>query len=206
MVIKTADHWKIHGGWTPGRRYLTTFIVFEEDSPCAHAALKVQADLAKAPVAICPPDALHQTVQGAGWEDELSFAQVEKVRKCVKSAALRVAPFTLAVKSLHYEEDAIMFLFESSAALLDLRAELHKSVSYALDRCAPGEPDEIVPHMSVAYCNSESDAAPLFEAEEKYASLTVKPYEVKSVDLIWLSREADRYRWELVERCELDTD
>lgn len=204
--INTVDHWAAHPEWTPGRRHLMTYIVFEKDSSFAKAAKKVQCDLSGAPVAPCPADSLHQTLQGAGWEDELSFQQVEAVRRNAAAAVRRVTEFDLSVASCEFAEDAVIFRLEPAEPLLELKSLLHDAVSRALGERAEGEPDDLLPHMTVAYCNRVADAGELFAAIEKHRGLKVEPYRVKAVELIWLSREKDRYSWETIERLPLDEE
>ena len=204
--IRTVDHWAAHPEWKPWRRHLAAYIVFEKSSVFAKAAKKVQADLADAPVALCPPDSLHQTLQCAGWEDELTFAQVEAVRRNAAAAVRRVTEFDLYVSSFEFAEDAVIFRLEPPEPLLELKALLHDAVSRALGERAEGESDDILPHMTVAYCNRAADAGPLFAAVEKHSAIEAGPYRVKHVELVWLSRESDRYRWETIERMPLDEE
>jgi hypothetical protein len=63
-VTIIVDRWRAYPDWRPGRRYLTTFLVFGEEPSFVEATLAVQADPADAPVAVCPPATLHQTIQG----------------------------------------------------------------------------------------------------------------------------------------------
>lgn len=204
--ISTVDHWAAYSGWTPGRRHLTTYIVFEKTSVFAKAAKKVQADLADAPAALCPMDSLHQTLQGAGWEDELTCAQVEAVRRNAAAAVRRVTEFDLSISSLKFVEDALVVGLEPAEPLLELKSLLHDAVSRALGERAEGEPDDLLPHMSVAYCNRVADAGPLFAAVEKHGRIKAGPYRVKQVELVWLTRETDRYIWETIERMPLDEE
>ena len=202
--INTVDHWAAHPQWRPGRRLLMTYIVFEKTSPFAKAAKKVQSDLSGAPVALCPLDSLHQMLQGAGWEDEMTFQQVEAVRRNAAAAVRRVTEFDISVSSLKFSDDALVFGLEPAEPLHELKALLHDAVSRALGEAAEGDPEGIVPHMTVAYCNRVADAGPLFAAVEKHGSIKAGPYRVKHIDLIWLAREADRYSWETIERMPLD--
>ena len=204
--IRTVDHWAAHPEWKAGRRRLMTYIVFEKGSSFAKAAKKVQAGLVGAPAAVCPPDSLHQTLQGAGWEDELAFAQVEAVRRNAAAAVRRVTEFDLSIESVRFAEDALVFDLSPAEPLRELKALLHDAVSRALGRTAEGGPEEIVPHMTVAYCSAAADAGPLFAAIEKHKAVKAEPYRVKHVELIWLSREKDRYSWETIERMPLDEE
>jgi len=199
-VTITVDHWRAHPDWRPGRHYLTTFLVFGEEPSFVEAALAVQADLADAPVAVCPPATLHQTIQGVGWEDELTDEDILAVRKNMAVAVAGVLAFQLKIRSLQVGAEGIWFVLQPREPLINLRRVLHKAITSALGRTAPGDPNDLFPHMTVAYCNAASDAASLYRAEERHRSIVVKPIQVHSVDLIWLRREPTFYTWDLVDR------
>ena len=128
------------------------------------------------------------------------------MRRNAAAAVRRVTEFDLCVSSFEFAEDAVIFRLEPAEPLLELNTLLHDAVSRALGERAEGEPDDLLPHMTVAYCNRAADAGPLFAAVEKHSAIEAGPYRVKHVELVWLSRESDRYRWETIERMPLDEE
>jgi 2'-5' RNA ligase len=202
MVQKTISHWDKYPVWTPGRKYLICLLTFADSETIVAAARKLQADLASAPVAICPPESLHQTMPGAAARTDLSDQDVENIRNSIRQSIKDFGSFELQIDHVEASPEGVFLITSPREPLISLHCLLHRAISEGWGKSADGESGKVYPHITVAYANSVGDATLLISCAGKSKGLEGQTL-VSHVDLVWLNREADRYSWELVERFSL---
>jgi 2'-5' RNA ligase len=160
-VENMANHWD-RPGWTGGRRSYHWMITFENAPEVKALAAACQAELADlADLDLVPLDYLHVTIQGLGFTDEVSFAEIQDIRTAIESRAAQLSPFAVEVGPLAGSPGAVRL---SVTPHESVRA-IHRLIAAAASR-NPGVPasrirssDAFVPHASVAYSSSSAPAA-----------------------------------------------
>ena len=91
------DHFSAHPDWTPGRRYYSWFLAFDDQPKVHQLARAYQRHLHDPHLELVPPEWLHLTVHGVGDADEVTKEEAERIVDCAKSHCAPLAPFTIAL-------------------------------------------------------------------------------------------------------------
>jgi 2'-5' RNA ligase len=162
----------------------------------------IQRDLREAPIALSPPESLHQTMPGATTREQLTESDVRNIRSSIRKALDGFSSFVLFADRVKSFPEGSEILLKPSQNLNDLHRLLHTAISEGWGKPADGSPGKVLPHITIGYCNGVGDASLLYAVEEKYQKMKVSA-PVNHVDLIWLRRESDRYAWDIIERFPL---
>jgi hypothetical protein len=93
---RMRDHWWWRPGWRPGRRLYTWHLTFEEQDELHQLAAAYQARLAGLPsLDPVPLRWLHLTLQGIGFTDEVTEAELDRMRLAAGERLARLGPLRL---------------------------------------------------------------------------------------------------------------
>jgi hypothetical protein len=203
---RLADHWWWRPGWHPTRRYLTWFILFDDDPGLRVHVARMQAELADLdyldPV---PPDGLHMTIQGVAFADELTPDQVAALGAEADRRCADLAPFTLTIGPANGFEAGTFLRSTPWQPVAELRRRLREAVAAVLGegRIPEGEPAEFKPHISLTYCHAAAPAADLIGRVARLRGFPHTTTAIAGVDLVEQRREHHVYRWDVRHHVDL---
>lgn len=148
-----------------------------------------------------PRGSLHSTIDRVAGAGELSTDQLRAIQAGARVSLGEMAAFELAVGGVRRVPSALICDVAPAAKIGELRSRLRDgTVDVVSGSCAP--PNFPVPHLTVAYANSDGIAPP--EADEAVAMLnrssSNKRLKVSEVSLVLLHRRRAMYSWDLIER------
>ncbi len=199
-----ASHWWERPGWRPGRRYLTWYITFDADSQVTSYVQEFQRALPFPYLDPVPADGVHMTIQGVGFADEVTDADVAQIAEQAQARCADLAPVDLAIGPIAAYQGGTFLRATPWSPLTRLRDRLRQAIGTGRsDSQVPAEPLRFKPHISVAYCNRAVPATDLAQAVRHLRSRSPLQIKVHDVDLVLLRREGHAYRWETIATARL---
>lgn len=192
--MTVRDHWWWRPGWRPGRRMYTWHVTFDRYPAVPELAARAQARLAGLPgLDLVPARWLHLTMQGVGFTDEVTDADIERIIEASRERVAPVAPPKVTVGPARTASEGIAFGVEPKEPLAMLRGALRAAIADVWGFGRAPENEDFTPHISVAYSNVTGpgdvyDAA--LAGEDGTADLVVD-----AVQLIVLGRDEHMYEW-----------
>lgn len=196
---KMCDHWWWRPGWRPGRRFYTWHLTFE-DQPALHRLVSAyQERLASfSGLRPVPLEWLHLTMQGIGFTDEVSDADVARVVAAVQQRLAGVPQLRLAFGPAVVFTEAIVLPPARPEDVATVRTAIRAGIAdvYGQDN-VPESAAGYRPHVTVAYSTTEQPAGPVIAAidAERPEPATIPMPEAL---LIELGRDEAIYRWHTV--------
>ncbi|MEV4252493.1 2'-5' RNA ligase family protein [Spirillospora sp. NPDC049652] len=142
---------------------------------------------------LVPEAWLHMTTQIVGFADEIPEAETTAMISAVEVGLKDVAPISATLGRLWFHSEAVMLGVRPGRALDPVRRAIRAAVAGTVTHHQLADEPDWTPHVSVAYSNSSSPAAPVLDA------LAEPPPEcrftVRSVHLVSQERADHLYRW-----------
>lgn len=189
------DHWWWRPGWQIGRRMYTWHVTFDDHSQLHELASVYQAALSPlGGLDLIPRQWLHLTVQGIAFTDEIDAREVVDIAEAARKRLSNQRPVSLGIGPVIVDPEAIMFEVTPTDALTPVRAALRSAIADVRGATKVPESDEWIPHISLAYSNSDGSAEPFIAAVD---SMQIPPFAltISKVHLIELSRDTHLYEW-----------
>jgi 2'-5' RNA ligase len=192
MIVQ--DHWWWRPGWRPGRRMYTWHVTFDRYPAVPELAARAQARLAGLPgLDLVPARWLHLTMQGVGFTDEVTDADIGRIIEASRERAAPVVPPKVTVGPARTASEGVAFGVGPSEPLAVLRGALRAAIADVWGFGRVPESEDFTPHISVAYSNLTGpgdvyDAA--LAGEDGTADLVVD-----AAQLIVLGRDERMYEW-----------
>ncbi len=146
-----------------GRSFYTWHVTFD-DQPAVH---RLAADYAPVlddlptldPI---PVRWLHLTMQGIGFTDEVSRADVDAVADAARHRCAALAPFTITLGPARVDPEALMLPVRPVEPVTRLRATIRAAIADVWEPDnVPEDADGFRPHVSLAYSNATGPAEPI---------------------------------------------
>lgn len=187
-----AGHWRWRPDWVPGRRCLWWYLTLGDHRPLHEVARKVTSALTVPTLDIIPPRWLHLTLREVGYLDQTPAELAEDViDRARRSLAVRPA-FDLHIGPVDLLPGALVLRATPTGRLQELRRQL-PGTSTSLDSPAGiPAPDQVPPHVSLAYLRSDTEASTLVMSPRHLTPLTVP---VDHVTLAEVTRHQWHYQW-----------
>jgi 2'-5' RNA ligase superfamily len=189
------DHWWWRPGWHAGRRMYTWHITFDGQLSLHELVRAYQAALAPlSGLDLIPIRWLHLTTQAIAFTDEISRQEIADIVEAARKRLTTQHPVSLTVGPAIVDPEAIMLELPSANVLHPVRDSLRAAIADVRGVAQVPEAEQWSPHISLAYSNSDSMAAPYIEALQ---TVTRPPADitVPAVHLIELSRDTHLYQW-----------
>ncbi|HET9255397.1 MAG TPA: 2'-5' RNA ligase family protein [Pseudonocardiaceae bacterium] len=192
----TRDHWWWRPGWHEGRSFYTWHIIFPSSDPMrqitsSYAPVIKQIETLD-PVGI---DGIHMTLQGIGFTDEVSAADIRKIAASASSRCAQLEPIRVRIDEPRIDEEALHMNLHPVERLAQVKQELRNGIGDVWGyENIPESMDGFRPHISLAYSNG---IAPMerIDVTIKQQRLPVTDVLVSSVSLLDLNRDHGRYEW-----------
>lgn len=153
---------------------------------------------------IVPDEWLHLTVQGIGFADERSPADVGRIAERATEAMAPIGAFDVEFGEIVVADEAIVMPADPPAPVQLLRRTARAAIADVLGQDQVTEdPDRFRPHISVAYLAAEGPAAPYVNA---LAANRPRPVRVSidRMDIIQMHRDNRMYEWTIVATLPLE--
>lgn len=192
-----AYHWWWRPGWYVGRRFYTVHATFA-DAPAVQAlAAKARERLASLPgLDLIPGRWLHLTMQGIGFADEVSDADLSAIIAAAKARLAAVSPINVTIGPPVIAGEGVTCWATPPRALDPVRAAVRAGIA---DVWGPGGVPETAQwsaHVSVAYASADGPGEPIEAALNNVDD--VADATIGAVDLIRLGRDHRLYAWETI--------
>lgn len=199
------DHWWWRPGWHVGRRFYAFHITFGgNDELLRMVAAYRQALAGLTPLTLVPDEWLHLTVQGIGFADERSPADIDRIARQATDVMASIGAFDVEFGDIVVADEAIVLPAEPPNPILRLRRTARAAIAGVLGQDQVTEdPDRFRPHISVAYLAAEGQAAPYVNV---LAANRPRPARVRidRLDIIQMHRDNRMYEWTTVATIPLE--
>ncbi|MCM2428557.1 2'-5' RNA ligase family protein [Streptomyces sp. RKAG337] len=190
-----GNHWQ-RPGWGPDTRRYYWFLTVDHAPKIAQLARRCQEPLEGDGFDIIPSDGLHITVCRVGDTPDITERTLADLASAARLRCGELPAFDLQAIPVTGSRGAVRM---SLAPWEPLRA-LHRAVSTACREAGIGGPQpthDFRPHLGVAYCNQETDAAAIRDTIAELRTLRPQQFTVNEVLLVELRRENRVYRWDV---------
>ncbi|HEX7661702.1 MAG TPA: 2'-5' RNA ligase family protein [Pseudonocardiaceae bacterium] len=190
-----ANHWRWKRGWQPGRSSYAWHITFAGQQRVADLAAECAAALAGLPdLDIVPSRWLHLTMQKVGFTDEVCRDDLDAILAAVRERCAALRPVTCTLGPVLAFSEAVLLPVAPVEPLRAIRSEIRAAMEkvWPAER-VPGDADDFLPHVSVAYSRGTGPAGPVIEAA-RHATSSAEVV-VDTVTLIELNRDHEMWQW-----------
>lgn len=189
------NHWWWRPGWREGRRFYSWHLTFEH-APELHALVDAyQRQLAALPgLDLIPREWLHLTMQGVGFTDEVSDADLARLVHAAQRRLAGLPSIDLAFQRALIRPEAVVLATTPAESVIGIRDAIRGAFPDAQLGNAPERRDGFLPHVSVAYINQDGPAAPISAALEQVDARPATAT-IHAASLIVLDRDSRLYRW-----------
>jgi 2'-5' RNA ligase len=164
-------YWRGRPGWQTGQDFYACFLTLEDQPELRGLVRRYQDALGPVPdLDLIPPHWLHITMQGIGFADDISPADLAAVTERIGERLRAMTPPTATFHRPTIRPTAVYLKADPPEPLYRLRLALHQAVASAagpghFGEAAPG-PGKFAPHVSLAYASGDGPdpVAPVTEA------------------------------------------
>jgi 2'-5' RNA ligase len=195
-LSRLVDHWD-RPGWRDGRRSYHWIVTFAHVPGVTQLAVRCQDQLRRQPTLdLVAVDSLHVTIQRVAFTDEMTPSILRTVAVAATNRYAALPPFTATVGPLAGSTGAVRFSVGPHQPFHRVRDAARAAIAEVAGPAAvPDATAPFVPHVSIAYNNSPTDARPIIDTVahlRTYGSVTAP---IRIVDLVELRREGKAYVW-----------
>ncbi|GHH69536.1 2'-5' RNA ligase family protein [Promicromonospora soli] len=193
-----TNHWWWRPGWQVGTRFYAWHIT-QDDQPNVWDLVRRYRDAVGTFDTLDPiPDSwLHMTLQGVGHVENIDTATRDRATNSVAQRLRTLAPITTTYTRAHIVGEAVILPPDNPEAFADVRRAIRAGITDALGECPESE-DGFRAHISVAYSNATTDAAPIRAALDRAEPTTPAPATYTHVSLIRMHRDHRMYEWDTI--------
>jgi 2'-5' RNA ligase superfamily len=195
-LTRTRDHWSATAAlWTHGDAVLTWHFTLEDQPEMQDLARMLSPTLERPYLDVVPPQWLHVTTQGVGLcravDPSTQARLVAEVEERLRSEA---AP-NVTVGPPRLFDEGVGLPVDDGGRLQAIRLILQEADAgvRGIER-VPDWRSDFDPHISLAYANSDADAADLVLPDTRV------PLTLRTVSLIRLERTRGLYSWQVASR------
>ena len=192
-----TNHWYWRPGWRADRQFYTWHLTFENQPQLHHLVTDLQRQLALPGLDLVPLDGLHLTMQGLGFTDEITDADIEAIVAETRQRSAKLPPLELSLGPVDPDAEGVGLLVRPWDRVEHLRATIRDAIG-AVWPTVPEPAQRFRPHVTIAYSGSP---APIEPIRARLAELRDHPpvqVTIRQVPLIALRRENRTYRWATV--------
>ena len=193
------NHWWWRPGWRTGRHAYACHLTLDDQPQLRALVRQYQDAVAHLPnLDLIPARWLHVTMQGIGFTDEISTADIAAVTgRLGERLRIMKAPVTTFKRpSIHPE--AVVLEADPPEPLYQLRLAMYETIASVLgpDKFSEPrpEPGRFKPHVSAAYVNSDGPVQPIADA---IRTINPEPVTVtfRQASLLVFHRDRRMYEW-----------
>jgi hypothetical protein len=195
-VSDVSCHWWWRPGWRVGRRLYTVHATFAADPAVQGLAAEARERLVGVPyLDLIPGQWLHLTMQGVGFTDEVSNADLKAISAAVAPRLAQVQPVTVTLGPPVAAGEGVTCWASPPRALDPVRDAVRAGIADVWGNGRVPESADWSAHVSVAYASADGPGRPIGEALSGVGAVETA---VRAVDLIRLGRDRRMYEWETI--------
>ncbi|MGH3697002.1 MAG: 2'-5' RNA ligase family protein [Pseudonocardiaceae bacterium] len=203
----TRDHWWWRPGWRKGRSFYTWHTTFSSSNPIRQIVSSYAPIISGIstldPVKI---DGIHLTLQGVGFTDEVSSADINGIVASTLPRCAQLGPINARMDEPRIDEEAVHVNVHPIEQIAYVKLALRNGIGDVWGHeNVPESMDGFRPHITLAYSNGVASIGHI-DAAIKKCSLPVADVLISSVSLIKLNRDRGRYEWTEVATVTLGRD
>ena len=162
MFEEVRDHWYWRPGWRPDRSFYTWHITFA-DRPELAALQASYADLLRELPGFTPVPLqwLHLTLQGIGFADRVPEADLAGIIEATRLRVTGLGPIPVTIGPAVLDQESIQLPVRPIEPLQHLRDLTRAAITDVWGDDAVPELPELNPHITLAYSNHNTPAAPI---------------------------------------------
>src|SRR5437588_1772747 len=193
LPTQMADHWWHRPGRRPDRELYHWHMLFH-DQPAVHElAAKAQDRLVGLPgLDLVPIRWLHLTTYIVGFVDEIPESKIEVMVRKASRLLAEVPPIQVELGRVFYHPEAVALPVEPMG-VLDPVLDAVRAASDSVGCVGHTDTNPWLPHISVAYSNSVSPAAPIIAALGR--SLPPVHVTIRSASLVAQTQVERTWQW-----------
>lgn len=199
LPAAVRDHWWWRPGWAEGRHFYACHLTLDDQPELRGLVADYQKALAGMPgIDLIPPQWLHLTMQGIGFTDQISKAELDAVGDALTTGLASIEQPAVQFQYLTVHPEAIYLKAHPAAALYSLRVKMHEAAASVLgpEKFSDPPPGQaaFLPHVSIGYINRDGESRPIAAA---LGSLTTRPVDVTFAEahLLEYHRDHRMYEW-----------
>jgi 2'-5' RNA ligase len=194
-------YWRQRPGWQTGQDFYACFLTLEDQPELRGLVRRYQDALGHRPgLDLIAPRWLHITLQGVGFADDISPADLAAITERIGERLRAVRPPTTTFHRPTIRPTAVFLKAVPPEPLYRLRLAVHQAITSVVGPGQFGEaapdPGKFAPHVSVAYAspNGSGPVPPLTEAMKDTAARPVSAT-FGAASLLVFRRDRHAYGW-----------
>ncbi|MEV5707322.1 2'-5' RNA ligase family protein [Actinoallomurus sp. NPDC052274] len=197
-----TNHWWWRPGVRPGRRLYVWHILFDDRPEVERVVEECRDRLAVLPgLDLVPTSWLHMTTQIVGFADEISEAELHDMITAVSGRMRSVAPTNVSLGRPLFHSEALVLGVVPRDGLDGIRSGIRRAVAMTVRANRLADDPDWVPHLSVAYSNSDTSAEPVISAmQSPPAPVDVR---IDAINLVSQERVGHSYVWDRIATVQL---
>lgn len=154
MTDEVRDHWYWRPGWRQGRSFYTWHVVFPYAPALSTLRDKYEPLLASMPeLTPVPARWLHLTLQGVGFADKVSRAELDSLVSAARRRLRSVEPFGVTIGPAIVDVESLQLPVRPSHQVRQVWMALRDAITEVCGADSiPAFPD-LDPHISIGYWN-----------------------------------------------------
>ncbi|MER6756598.1 2'-5' RNA ligase family protein [Micromonospora echinofusca] len=192
-----TNHWYWRPGWRADRQFYTWHLTFEQQPELHHLVTGLQHKLALPGLDLVPLDGLHLTMQGLGFTDEVTDADVSAIVAEARKRCTGIPPLEFSLGPVDPDAEGIGLLVRPWDRVEHLRATIRDAIG-AVWPTVPEPAQGFRPHVTLAYSGSPAPTEPIRDTLAQLRDRPAARVKIREVPLIALRREGRTYRWTTV--------
>jgi hypothetical protein len=198
-IESVRNHWWWRPGWQAGRHFYACHLTLEDQPQLRDLIRHYQDALAHVGnLDIIPSRWLHLTMQGIGFVDEISPADLVRITEQIGEQLRSTTPPTVTFHKPTVRPEAVYVKAHPAEPIFQLRLTVYQAIASALgtERFHEPPPDRerYRPHVSAAYVNSDGPAQPIIDAISK-ADPSAITATFRTVPVLTFHRDCQMYEW-----------
>jgi hypothetical protein len=196
--MSMRNHWYWRPGWQQGTRFYTFHVTWRDQPAVQKLGEETRARLAGVPgLDPVPAEWLHLTMQGVGFADEVSDADLRAVTAAAESRLASVKPVPVVLPPPRAASEGVATYATPAGVLDDVRDAVRAAIGDVRGPQRVPEAAGWAAHVSFAYASADGPAAPVNRVLAGVSGATAT---VRAVDLIRIGRDRRVYEWETIAR------
>jgi 2'-5' RNA ligase len=201
LPTQMTTHWWQRPGRLPGRELYHWHMLFHDQPKVHELVATAQKKLEGQPgLDMIEMPWLHMTTYIVGFADEVPGSAIEAMAADARQRLSRVAPIQVSLERVGYASNAIVLPVEPPGALTPV-LDAVRDATHAAGCEGHTDTDPWLPHISIAYSNTTTPAAPIIAALGRRLPQT--EITIRSICLVSQTQVGRSWQWQPVAEVHL---
>ena len=192
-------YWRQRPGWHTGHRFYACYLTLEDQPELRELIRRYQDTIAPlGHLDLIAPRWLHITMQGIGFADEISPADLALVTERIGERLRGLQPPTVTFHRPTIRPTAVYFKADPGKPIYELRLAVHQAIASAVGPDQfdepPPAPGKFSPHVSIAYADNGGPVEPVIEATGRTTAQAVSAT-FRTASIVVFHRDRRRPEW-----------